>query len=852
MVAYSCYTSDPRIRRYVSMLVNKNYNVDVIMLREEENIKLKSTENLQFYLFRKRDYKKQEKIRFLFEYILFTLFCGFILIKNHIFGARYNLVHLNNMPNFLLLAAIPLRLLGVPVLLDIHDTMPEIYQEKFSVKPSHWIIRILIYEERYCMRLASYVITSEHTKLERLLTNGLSQDKSLVILNLPDPEIFSKSFIKRESLKNDNEFRLVYHGTLAHRLGIDIAIKAVEKLKDKITNLRFDIIGDGEHRPELINLVNQLDLNKIVHFSPGKVPVEQLPEILAKADAGIVPNRDNIATSLMLPTKLLEYIYMRIPCITVQTKTIKYYIENNMVVNFKFNDTDDLAEKILFLYNNPEKRRETAFNALKFYDKYNFESERRRYLQLVEKFIYQKFELDDKIPAYGRNSFDEYYRQPANFVKLCNSRIISDEQGFFCLDSRAICYGRASLEIPVRKSVSNLYNISKNIRVNDNNCFLPFDLDEVIYNFRNEKYTDDSFSSGKLSLKSIQREIYYFIRNNYLMPLTLRKNIQRYVLRDWHRISFPHWPVDRTVEAIFERILAFILKAGTVDKIPFIWFWPDGFQSCLMMTHDVESTSGRDFCTHLMDIDDSFGIKSAFQIIPEERYEVTEEFLESIRSKGYEICIHGLNHDGYLFHDRERFLERVKEINEYAKRYGAKGFRSPSLYRNQAWYDSFEFSYDMSVPNVGHLDAQRGGCCTVMPYFIGDILELPVTTIQDYTLFYILNNYSIDIWQQQIALILEKHGLISFLIHPDYIINERNCNVYRTLLEYISKIRVNEKIWTALPRDIDEWWRQRSNMKLVEVDGKWHIEGPGKERARAAFAMLDGDKIVYEIDNLIR
>ena len=108
MVAYSCYASDPRIRRYVSMLTNEKYKVDILMLREPRNTKLDENGNVQFFLFRNRDYTKQEKFRFVFEYILFTLFCGFILIKNHIFLGKYNLVHINNMPNFLLLAALPL------------------------------------------------------------------------------------------------------------------------------------------------------------------------------------------------------------------------------------------------------------------------------------------------------------------------------------------------------------------------------------------------------------------------------------------------------------------------------------------------------------------------------------------------------------------------------------------------------------------------------------------------------------------------------------------------------------------------------------------------------------------------
>ena len=108
-------------------------------------------------------------------------------------------------------------------------------------------------------------------------------------------------------------------------------------------------------------------------------------------------------------------------------------------------------------------------------------------------------------------------------------------------------------------------------------------------------------------------------------------------------------------------------------------------------------------------------------------------FLSSIRGRGFEVVVHDLNHDGHLYKTRKQFLERAAKINAYGREYRAKGFRAGVLYRKQLWYDALDFEYDMSVPNVAHLDPQRGGCCTVMPYFLGNLLELPVTTTQDYT-----------------------------------------------------------------------------------------------------------------------
>jgi hypothetical protein len=132
-----------------------------------------------------------------------------------------------------------------------------------------------------------------------------------------------------------------------------------------------------------------------------------------------------------------------------------------------------------------------------------------------------------------------------------------------------------------------------------------------------------------------------------------------------------------------------------------------------------------------------------------------------------------------------------------------------------------------------------------MPYFVGNVLELPVTTTQDYALFNILEDYSIALWQREIDMVRARHGLISFLVHPDYIIEKRPRAIYRQLLQHLSQIRNEGDVWFTLPREVNEWWRQRSALRLVRNGSGWSIEGDGKERARIAYASLEGDKIVY-------
>jgi hypothetical protein len=331
--------------------------------------------------------------------------------------------------------------------------------------------------------------------------------------------------------------------------------------------------------------------------------------------------------------------------------------------------------------------------------------------------------------------------------------------------------------------------------------------------------------------------------------VSVRKHLQKIRLNGWQRIGFPRWPMDVTVETLMEQVMARLLKQGGLRRVPFIWFWPDGAESCAIMTHDVEGQVGLAFCDRLMDLDDSFGIKSAFQLVPDAHRGTLGDLAGKLRCRGFEVNLHDLSHDGQLFQNEKQFLARAAQINEYARQFHCRGFRSGAMYREQRWYSALDFSYDMSVPNAAQLEPQRGGCCTVMPYFVGDILELPLTTTQDYSLFHILGEYSTALWKAQTELLLSKNGLISFITHPDYLSEPRALAVYTELLEHIAELRAERGVWTALPAEVDRWWRSRSRMTLVADGASWRIEGPGSRRARVAYASLEDDRVVYTVDD---
>ena len=438
-----------------------------------------------------------------------------------------------------------------------------------------------------------------------------------------------------------------------------------------------------------------------------------------------------------------------------------------------------------------------------------------------------------------------YFKCADDLVELTPQPHLSRDARYFSFGPDILCYGRLfegecgrSFGIPSCDALSHVVLGSSRVG-------LPFDPEEVISNLRYERYATQSLSAPKRLAEKLIRKTYYFIRPALFRGV--RRHLQRWYLSGWEQLRFPRWPVDTTVDTLMRELLRLSIISKGIKEIPFIWFWPDGANACAILTHDVETNAGVRLSSLIMDMDQSLGIPASFQLVPEKRYVVDEKLLRSIRTRGFEVNVQDLSHDGRLFQDRREFKIRVARINEYRKRYSARGFRSAGLYREQEWYNLLEFEYDMSVPNVAHLDPQRGGCCTVMPYFIGKLVELPVTTTQDYSLFHILQDYSVELWRQQVALILEKNGLIHFIVHPDYIDGPKERNVYRDLLEMIVELRGDKHVWLAQPGDVSAWWKQRSQMTLVEFQGRWQVEGIGSERAVVAIATVENDRLRFRV-----
>jgi hypothetical protein len=450
------------------------------------------------------------------------------------------------------------------------------------------------------------------------------------------------------------------------------------------------------------------------------------------------------------------------------------------------------------------------------------------------------FSQSDKSADLAVEVISDHFRCPAELLSFSQRTDLSSEASWFRLGRDVVCYGRLACS-PSKCERSSQQDALRDVQIEDGHIVLPFSPSEIIDNLRLERYVKNADSHA------ILRRLYYLFRP--FMGASTRRRIQRFHARGWKHLSFPRWPVDTTVENVCEALLLLSLRATRATRIPFVWFWPKRARGCIVVTHDVETEAGLDYCERLMDIDESFGIRAAFQLVPEGRYEYRSDLVDSMRKRGFEVGIQDLNHDGRLFDHKPEFLRRVSRINQYAARMNANGFRAGALYRRPEWYGHLGFSFDMSIPNVAHLDPQRGGCCTVMPYFIGKILELPVTTAQDYMLFDILNDYSVDLWKSQINRILDKNGLVSFIVHPDYLTNARRRAVYEELLEYLRELGSKSNLWFALPREVDAWWRGRHQVRVEKIKQSWQITGNDSERFTLALAADVGGKLAYEFEN---
>ena len=241
--------------------------------------------------------------------------------------------------------------------------------------------------------------------------------------------------------------------------------------------------------------------------------------------------------------------------------------------------------------------------------------------------------------------------------------------------------------------------------------------------------------------------------------------------------------------------------------------WPEGKKFAFVLTHDVELQNGHDKCEELMKIEKELGFKSSFNFVPE-RYNASPSLRKLLTENGFEVGVHGLNHDGKLFSNKNIFDERAAKINRFIKEWNVVGFRAPAMHHNLEWIHKLNIEYDLSTFDTDPFEPQSDGVGTIFPFIVenenkqNSYVELPYTLVQDFTLFILMQEKDINVWKNKIDWIAEKGGMVLVNVHPDYInfdnentAEEFPVDLYINLLKYI-KDKYSGGYWHSLPKDV--------------------------------------------------
>lgn len=385
MVVHAYYPlGETRVEREAQALIRNGYRVDVICLKNEDDLAVETVNDVTVYRLPVQRNKERGLAMQLLEYLVFLLL-AFAKLVTLYRQQRYRVVQVHNLPDFLVFAALWPKLKGARVILDLHDLMPEFYAARLGSGMASKLARLVRWQERISCRFADHVITvSEHWR-QALIERGVPAHKCSVVMNVADERIFNDSGDNGAGSSDSSKFRLIYHGTIVQRYGLDLAIQAVERLRHEIPDIQLYILGKGDHIETLVKMTQELDLGDHVIIVKDLRPTEELPGIIRSAQVGIVPYRDDVFTDGLLPTKLMEYAALGLPSIASRTTAIESYFSDTMVEFFNPGDVDDLARCIRTLWNSPERLLELAQGSKNFKQRYNWSKVSADYVDLVDR-----------------------------------------------------------------------------------------------------------------------------------------------------------------------------------------------------------------------------------------------------------------------------------------------------------------------------------------------------------------------------------------------------------------------------------------------------------------------------------
>ena len=381
MVAYTEYVRDPRVRRYAECLSRNGYEVDCFVLMEAKNNQVDVLNGVKIFHLKTSQYRGNSILAYIYSY--FTFFIQALIALTKQIHNNYSVIHVHNMPDFLVFTTLNNKLFGSKVILDIHDNMPELYNAKFDSKIGVLLYHILLAQERLSCFYADRVITVHVPHFEYNVKNhNLSPNKTFIIPNFADTNLFHP-LTETNSVKN-GAFNVIYHGTIAERFGLNLVLKGIKKVHEDFPFLRLHIYGKGDGVVNLETDIQAMDLENIVVYH-GQIELDLIPGKIAESDLGLVTYIQSDATDLMLPLKLMEYMAVGIPALTVINKPIKYYFKADELAYYESNNLESFTCELLNLIKSPQELSRLQKKTEIVNQRLNWKNEQKNYINEIEK-----------------------------------------------------------------------------------------------------------------------------------------------------------------------------------------------------------------------------------------------------------------------------------------------------------------------------------------------------------------------------------------------------------------------------------------------------------------------------------
>jgi len=385
MVAYSYYLYDPRVRREAEAIAQEGFKVDCFCLRGKGQAKFEKVHDVNIFRLPLSKYRGSSSIKYALSYILFFVLSFFAVTVSY-FKRRYDIIQFHTLPDFIVLSGIVPKVFGAKLVLDMHEITPEFFMSKFGILMSHPFIKILKFIEKISNRFSDAVIVV-NDPIKRVLVERCKPNSDvIVVMNTTDESIFCSSQSKQSG--GSNGLIVMYHGTLTSIYGVDIAIRAIAKLKDNIPVLEFRIFGSETEADNLKELADKIGVSNNVRFM-GIVGREEIPKYITEADIGVLPMVKDGFIDLSFSNKLAEYVSMKIPVVATRLRSTQEYFTDDAIAYFESENVEALASKILELYQNPKKRLLQAEKAYQQYQRIRWAVMKKQYIELLDSLISQ-------------------------------------------------------------------------------------------------------------------------------------------------------------------------------------------------------------------------------------------------------------------------------------------------------------------------------------------------------------------------------------------------------------------------------------------------------------------------------